>query len=267
MESAQNSLQEEFSLKSQVIDLLNNFGENAVKNYSPFKITSDDFFALFELTKEQFRHIKETIDFNTPGKFGSLVTFAFKALFIGKNDIKMDNIEQNMEYFQLILIYIMEGKIETIKNYLIDFIEKLRTNIKAKQFLGEKIKSLFEKIFTNSIIFFIYLLIINNEPTTLELNEFFIRLVESRYVVNLTFNYRELINISFEQIINDLYKTLITENIDNYFHISIEGDHLKVSKFSNEELLNYINDEDSPEENERKERKKSKKKIMPHKKI
>ena len=99
MESAQNSLQEEFSLKSQVIDLLNNFGENAVKNYSPLKITSDDFFALFELTKEQFRHIKETIDFNTPGKFGSLVTFAFKALFIGKNDIKMDNIEQKYGIF------------------------------------------------------------------------------------------------------------------------------------------------------------------------
>ena len=78
----------------------------------------------------------------------------------------------------------MEGKIETIKNPLIDSIEKLRTNIKEKQFLGEKIKSLFEKIFTNSIIFFIYLLIINNENTILELNEFFIRLVESRFVVN-----------------------------------------------------------------------------------
>ena len=78
----------------------------------------------------------------------------------------------------------MEGKIETIKNQLIDSIEKLRTNIKEKQFLREKIKSLFEKIFTNSIIFFIYLLIINNENTILELNEFFIRLVESRFVVN-----------------------------------------------------------------------------------
>ena len=56
--------------------------------------------------------------------------------------------------------------------------------------------------------------------------------------MNLNFNYIELKNISFEQIINDLYKALITENIDNYFHIIIEGDHLKVSKISNEELLN-----------------------------
>ena len=54
--------------------------------------------------------------------------------------------------------------------------------------------------------------------------------------MNLNFNYIELKNISFEQIINDLYKALITENIDNYFHIIIEGDHLKESKFSNEEL-------------------------------
>jgi len=76
--------------------------------------------------------------------------------------------------------------------------------------------------------------------------------------MNLNINYIELKNISVEQIINDLYKALITENIDNYFHIIIEGDHLKESKFSNEELLNYINDEDSPQEYERKERKKSK---------
>ena len=75
-----------------------------------------------------------------------------------------------------------------------------------------------------------------------------------------TFNYVELKRISFEQIINDLYKALITENINNYFHISIEGAHLKVSNFSNEELLNYITDEESPNEYERKERKKSKKK-------
>ena len=62
--------------------------------------------------------------------------------------------------------------------------------------------------------------------------------MESHYIMNLNFNYIELKNISFEQIINDLYKALITENIDNYFHIIIEGDHLKVSKISNEELLN-----------------------------
>ena len=91
-----------------------------VNNYSHLIITKDDFFTLFELTKEQFRHTKGTIDFNTPGNFECLVTFDFKALFISENDIKIDNIEQNLDYFQLILIYRIEGKIETIKNELID---------------------------------------------------------------------------------------------------------------------------------------------------
>mgnify|MGYP006873058738 CR=1 FL=1 len=252
------TLEDEFSFKSEIIDLLNDFGESAVDNYSPLIITKGDFFALFELTKEQFRHIKETIDFNTPHVFGCLVTFAFKALFIGENDIKIDNFEQNTDYFQLILIYNIEQKIETIKGQLINFIEKLKENNKAKQFLGEKITSLFKKIFTNSVTFFIYLLIINNEPTILELNEFLIKLVETRYNVTLKFAYNELKSLSFEQIINDLYKALITENIDNNFQISIEGDHLKVSNFSNEELLNYINDPDLPKTYERKGRKKSK---------
>ena len=63
MESPQMTLEDEFSFKSEIIDLLNDFGESAVDNYSPLIITKGDFFALFELTKEQFRHIKETIDF------------------------------------------------------------------------------------------------------------------------------------------------------------------------------------------------------------
>ena len=258
MESTQMTLEDEFSFKSEIIDLLNDFGESVVDNYSPLTITKGDFFALFDLAKEQLRHIKETIYFNTPRVFGCLVTFAFKALFIGENDIKIDNIEQNTDYFRLILIYNIEEKIETIKDQLIDSIEKLKANEKAKQFLGEKITSLFKKIFTNTVIFFIYLLMINNEPTILELNEFLIKLVETRYIVTLKFKYNELESLSFEQIINDLHKALITENIDNNFQISIEGDHLKVSNVSNEELLNYINAPDLPKKYKRKERKKSK---------
>lgn len=123
--------------------------------------------------------------------------------------------------------------------------------------MGEKITSLFKKIFTNSVTFFIYLVIINNEPTILELNEFLIKLVETRYIVTLKFNYNELESLSFEQIINDLYKALITENIDNNFQISIEGDHLKISNFSNEEILNYINDPDLPKKYEKKKREKN----------
>ena len=260
MESEQVTFEDEFSLKSQAIELLNDFGESVVDNYSPLTISKDDFFTLFELAKEKFRHIKETIDFNTQGTFGGLVTFAFKALFIGENDIKIDNIEQNIDYFKLILIYNIEGNIETIKDELKDSIEILKANVKDKKFLGEKITSLFKNIFKNTVTFFIYLLIINNEPSILELNEFLIKLVESRYVVNLNFNYIELKSLSFEQIINDLYKELIIETIDNNFHIFIEGDHLKISKYSNEELLNYINDEDLPKEYERKEKKKSKNK-------
>ena len=62
MEDRKSILQEEFSLKSDIIDLLNDFGEMVIKDYSPLKITEEDFYVLFELIKEQFRYIKETID-------------------------------------------------------------------------------------------------------------------------------------------------------------------------------------------------------------
>jgi len=255
MEDRQAKIQKEFSLKSGIFNLLNDFGEMVIEDYYPLKVTEEDFFVLFELIKEQFKYIKESIDFNAPGTFGNLVTFAFKALFIGENDIKIDNIEQNMEYFELILIYSVEKNIEPIKLNLMAFINNLTENNKSKKFLGNKIITLFNEIFTNSITFFIYLLIINNDPVLLELNEFLIKLVESRYVVHLDFNFTELKSISYDQIINDLYKALIIDKINNCFHIFIEDNHLKIIYFTNEEINDYINAADSPKDFLQKERK------------
>jgi len=44
MEIEQITLEDEFSIKSKIIDFLNDFGENVVNNYSPLIITKDDFF-------------------------------------------------------------------------------------------------------------------------------------------------------------------------------------------------------------------------------
>ena len=57
MEIEQITLENEFSIESKIINFLNDFGENVVNNYSPLIITKDDFFTLFELTKEQLLQV------------------------------------------------------------------------------------------------------------------------------------------------------------------------------------------------------------------
>ena len=260
MEKDNNSnLLSDFSIKSEILGLLNDFGEMAIENYSPLDVTIRDLNIMFELIQERFRFIKETIDFNTPKSLASLAIFSFKSLFIGENDIKIDNIEQKNEYFQVILIYGIERSFELIQKELINFIKELEVDAKKNKFYNDKIKYLFGNVFTNSIIYFIFLLIINNKPNPQDLNEFIIRLVESIYYVHLNFKYTELKNISYEQIINDLYDGFINNKIDNYVNISIEDNHLQITKFTVDEIVDYIEDSESVEASGHKEKKESEK--------
>ena len=104
-----------------------------------------------------------------------------------------------------------------------------------------KEKLLIRKIFTNDILYFIYLLILDNHPTLLDINENLIRAVESCYVTKLHFNYNILANIPHKEIIDKLYQILLIDKIDNNFHIYYKNNHIEVAKFINDELVEYIN--------------------------
>lgn len=260
MEKDNNSkLLYEFLLKSEVLYLLNDFGELAIENYTRLDVSKSDFNIMFELIQERYRYIKENIDFNTPNTLASLAVFSFKSLFIGENDIIIDNIERKKEYFQLILIYSINNSLDLIKKSLITFIKELELDVKKNQFYNDKIKYLFGNVFKNSVIYFIFLLIIKNKPNPPELKEFIVKLMESVYYVKLNFNYSDLKNISYDQIVNDLYTGFINNKIVNYVNVFIKDKHLEVINFTNDQILKYINDEESTKSPGYKEKKESEK--------
>jgi len=232
-------IKEEYEIKFSIFKILNTLGDFCIKNYTPLKIDEDDYHVLIDLAKERLRYIKETIEYNYKSNvLGIFATFAFKSLFIGTNDLKFEEINQKITYFNIILEY---ADTEKIDPKLKEFIKSLEKNINDKE------KKLFKKIFTNEIIYFIYLLLKSNQPKLLDINEFLIRVVESGCHTDKDFEYDVLTDIPNENIIDDLYKIFFVEKITNNFHLYIDNRHIKVNKFTNDELVDYINSPNTTE--------------------
>ena len=223
-----NMIEEQYKDKSFIIDALNSYGDLSIENYSPLVISENDLTILFDLATNRLKYIKETIQFNKDENvFGTFVFFAFKALFIGKDDLKTDNLIEKIDYFNVILEY---ADTEEINSVLRDFINDLGKNI------GKKEKELFKKQFTNDIIFFIYLLLRDNKCSLPELNEFIIRVLESSCEMQKHFDYDKLKNIPHDTIIADLYQIIFWNKITNNFHLFVVNNHLKAVKFTKLEL-------------------------------
>ena len=232
-----NAIEEKYKDKSFIIDALNAFGDLSIENYSPLIISENDFDILFKLATRRLKYIKESIEFNKgENVFGTFAFFAFKALFIGEDDIKTDNLFENIDYFNIILEY---ADTEIINNVLGVYINALVKNI------GDKEKELFKKQFTNDIIFFIYLLLRNNKCSLLELNEFIIRVFESSCEMEKHFDYDKLNDIPHDTIIADLYQIIFENNITNNFHLFLKNSHLKAVEFSKLELDNDKHNKDN----------------------
>ena len=232
-----NMIEEQYKDKSFIIDALNSYGDLSIENYSPLVISENDLTILFDLATNRLKYIKETIQFNKDENvFGTFVFFAFKALFIGKDDLKTDNLLEKIDYFNVILEY---ADTEEINSVLRDFINDLGKNI------GKKEKELFKKQFTNDIIFFIYLLLRDNKCSLPELNEFIIRVLESSCEMQKHFDYDKLKNIPHDTIIADLYQIIFGNKITNNFHLFLKNSHLKAVKFTKLELNNNTHNKDN----------------------
>ena len=231
-EEFRNQAIDEYQSKSLIIDALNYFGSITLENYSPLIITRADFDILFDLTLETLECIKDSIEFGGDELiFGNFVVFAFKALFIGENDLKLDNLFQKLDYFSLILEYTVEEKINVLLINI--FVNDLRNN------LGEmNLESiLFQNIFTNDIIYFIYLLLRKHNCPNSELNEFIMKVLENLGKANIHFSYDKLKKIPHKEIIKDLYQIFFVDKIKNKFHLFLHKAHLKAVEFTRLELM------------------------------
>ena len=239
--------QEEFQDKSKIISLLNTFGNTVNKNCKPLEYSKEDDFVLFKLAKERLRYIQDFSEDNSENSIEHLSCFAFRALFFGTDDFKLENVDEHIKLFQVIIDCLskIENKDQTnLFNSLIDKIdEKYKGNV----------LSLFKELFPKNFFIFIGLLILTNESNLFL--EVLFRQIQNSFDVKYDFEYEDISKLPLEQAINDLCEIMINSE-KNLIHLKLDEGHFQSYSFNNDEILEVL-DSLNDEQKEKKDRIKS----------
>ena len=239
--------QEEFQDKSKIISLLNTFGNTVNKNCKPLEYSKEDDFVLFKLAKERLRYIQDFSENNSENSIEHLSCFAFRALFFGTDDFKLENVDEHIKQFQVIIDCLskIENKDQTnLFNSLIDKIdEKYKGNVLR----------LFKELFPKNFFIFIGLLILTNESNLFL--EVLFRQIQNSFDVKYDFEYEDISKLPLEQAINDLCEIMINSE-KNLIHLKLDEGHFQSYSFNNDEILEVL-DSLNDEQKEKKDRIKS----------
>ena len=239
--------QEEFQDKSKIISLLNTFGNTVNKNCKPLEYLKEDDFVLFKLAKERLRYIQDFSEDNSENSIEHLSCFAFRALFFGTDDFKLENVDEHIKQFQVIIDCLskIENKDQTnLFNSLIDKIdEKYKGNVLR----------LFKELFPKNFFIFIGLLILTNESNLFL--EVLFRQIQNSFDVKYDFEYEDISKLPLEQAINDLCEIMINSE-KNLIHLKLDKGHFQSYSFNNDEILEVL-DSLKDEQKEKKDRIKS----------
>ena len=239
--------QEEFQDKSKIISLLNTFGNTVNKNCKPLEYSKEDDFVLFKLAKERLRYIQDYFEDNSENSIEHLSCFAFRALFFGTDDFKLENVDEHIKQFQVIIDCLSKIENKDQTNLLNSLIDKIDEKYKGN------VLSLFKELFPKNFFIFIGLLILTNESNLFL--EVLFRQIQNSFDVKYDFEYEDISKLPLEQAINDLCEIMINSE-KNLIHLKLDEGHFQSYSFNNDEILEVL-DSLNDEQKEKKDRIKS----------
>ena len=239
--------QEEFQDKSKIISLLNTFGNTVNKNCQPLEYLKEDDFVLFKLAKERLRYIQDYFEDNSENSIEHLSCFAFRALFFGTDDFKLENVDEHIKQFQVIIDCLSKIENKDQTNLLNSLIDKIDEKYKGN------VLSLFKELFPKNFFIFIGLLILTNESNLFL--EVLFRQIQNSFDVKYDFEYEDISKLPLEQAINDLCEIMINSE-KNLIHLKLDKGHFQSYSFNNDEILEVL-DSLNDEQKEKKDRIKS----------
>ena len=241
--------QEEFQDKSKIISLLNTFGNTVNKNCKPLEYLKEDDFVLFKLAKERLRYIQDFSEDNSENSIEHLSCFAFRALFFGTDDFKLENVDEHIKQFQVIIDCLSKIENKDQTNLLNSLIDKIDEKYKGN------VLRLFKELFPKNFFIFIGLLILTNESNLFL--EVLFRQIQNSFDVKYDFEYEDISKLPLEQAINDLCEIMInSEGKKNLIHLKLDEGHFQSYSFNNDEILEVL-DSLNDEQKEKKDRIKS----------
>ena len=230
-------LEEEYETESKVIALLNQFGGVIIKKYEPLKFSIDDIHVLFKYANERLRYLSHYCELNNmENSLKHLACMVFKALFLDLDDFKLDDLEKKIKIFRVIIDCIKGIPNENQAYYL---------NELMNYSLNKNLILLLNQLFKGEFFIFLTFVILKYQPNLF--NEFIIRKFLTYSNIKIDFEYSELENFTVENLIDDLFNIFGNDSRDNktsLIHLKIENEHLKTEDFSNEEIIEVLEDSD-----------------------
>ena len=236
--------QQQFKMRSQVLDLLNEFGKLINAKIKPIEFSEEDREVLFEYAKIRIQYLKgycRNHDMENSLKY--LAFFAFEALFLLSDDFNLDDdLDKTIDMFKVIMDNIRGVQNNNLAIYLKELMD-------FKKY--DKLLELFGGILENNFYMFMALLLLKYQSNLF--NEFMIRKISTYSDIAIDFEYNEIQKLSAERLIDDLCDIFSKDTKDKktkYVHLKLEKGKLKCSKFTNEEILEILDDLDEETEKE-----------------
>ena len=252
IENIEKEFENEYQNVVKIVDQLNEFGSLLLGDlYSPLLVNRDDKFIYFKLIILKYNYLKDSLEEDRNYSLDYLSTFAFKALFIGDEMLKLDDLDNKLKYFDIILTT-LKGKTHPDENSILQLLKK-------KQFV--EIFDLISHKFDLGFIGFVALVILNSKTSTDIFLNFFYSILSYFYDFKTDFSFNDIKSISLEQILNDITKIITGPSEANYFKLIFTGKHIEKVFIGPEELEKIIKSEKKIFPLDKKKNKKNKNKI------
>ena len=231
IEIIKKKFEEEYSQVSQIVEILNKLGKATLKElYSPLKVNDDDKSIYYKLIKLKYDYLKDSLEEVNKYSLEYFSTLAFKALFLGDEIIKLDDLDKKRKCFDIIFT-VMKGEDHPNEKEMTAQLGKPEFN---------KIIDLISNKFGLGFLGFIALLILNNQKSPDIFLDFFFTILSYFFNFTINFSYSDLKDLSLEQILDGLTNNISIDSAD-YFELTFENNTISKKLISPDELEMIIN--------------------------
>lgn len=244
----EKEIKEKFNKKfidvTKIVDLLNEFGAISLnKEYEKLTISKEDEFIMFELINSKLNYIIQVLNEDFSFTLEYFSTFAFKSLFLAEDDIKLDNLEEKLKCFEIIVTKLKNKDHPDEENFL----------KKMNKISYTKIFDLIANKFKLYFLGFIALVILNYSKSGVVFFRFFTLILETMFTFTIDFTEKDLEDMPVNNILEDLTNNFESREDTNLFHLQLSfsdqsSKHIIKKLFDLKEVKDYVSFGDEKKE-------------------
>lgn len=238
--------------KLKIVDLLNSLYSIILNEYyKELEIKEDEKLIIFDLAQAKIEFLEQSLIEKDENSSFRLAITVFKNIFMSYNDFNLENFDNNIYAFNLIIKMLKEEKIEEEeKAKIINLTENMMKN---KEYNYSNLNKILSRDLNFSYSIFCFILLINNSCSNkIFINEF-LSLIKRIYKlnhksnleINQEYSESELNKISLVNVVNDLSSFFSDcDLLVNFLTIKIRDKHLVINLMGVDDVSKIINQEE-----------------------